>query len=672
MQYRKEIDGLRALAIIPVIIYHSGLTFLSGGFVGVDVFFVISGYLITSIIRSELETGMFSFKNFYERRARRILPALYVVLFCTIPLAYLWMSPHDLRKFSKNLLGGVLFISNLVSYKESNYFDTSSLTKPLLHLWSLSIEEQFYLFFPIIFILLWKISIKKIILALLLIFAISLYISELMLDTKSAASFYLLTSRAWELVIGSLASFIIFKNSNKNEFYREILAFLGLTLIVCSLLFFDRNISFPGLHALLPTFGASLILIFGTKNTLTGKILANKYLVKIGLLSYGAYLWHQPAFAFFNYKNISSPNLITSTLLIIFTMILAYLSWKYIETPMRDKKRYSSKFVWRISLLGAIIFIALGSIGYLSKGFPYRFPSQLENAFYPPSSNEHKLCNFKTDHDDQNIKICEFGDLKSQSAIILFGDSHASSLLASLDSIFKSKKVKGLRVKLNENCHSIPRFISGEINEKNKIKINECLNNFNHFLEYTKKNADGIIISIYWTPKLLPLLEEPYYFDNGEGGVASGNADLIKPNLVLNNNYELLANNELAKKNAVLFLLDSLKDTHKKLFLVYPIPEVGWDIPRYNFKDYLKNKDIKPLITTSYEKYKKRNEFINNIFDTYNFNNVIKIKSGEILCDKPIYSRCLAQLNSNPLYLDNNHLSLFGANIIAKEISEKM
>jgi hypothetical protein len=191
-------------------------------------------------------------------------------------------------------------------------------------------------------------------------------------------------------------------------------------------------------------------------------------------------------------------------------------------------------------------------------------------------------------------------------------------------------------------------------------------------LEYAKKNADGIIVSIYWTPKLLPISQETYFFDNGEGGIASGNSDLIKPNLVLSNNDELLSNNESAKKNAILYFLDSLKGTHKKLFIVYPVPEVGWDIPRYNFKDYLNDKDVKPLITTSFERYKKRNEFINNIFDEYNFNNVYKIKSGEILCDKPIHARCLAQLNSNPLYIDNNHLSLFGANFIAEAISEKM
>jgi peptidoglycan/LPS O-acetylase OafA/YrhL len=216
MDYRREIDGLRALAVLPVILFHAGFDSFSGGFVGVDVFFVISGYLITTIILAELEQGKFSIVNFYERRARRILPALFLVMLVCLPFAWLWLLPIDMKDFSRSLIAVSVFVSNILFWRESGYFDTATELKPLLHTWSLAVEEQFYVVFPLLLILLWRLGRRWILVTLGLAFFASLALSEWATYANRSAAFYLLPTRGWELLLGAFAAFYLSKSNHKD------------------------------------------------------------------------------------------------------------------------------------------------------------------------------------------------------------------------------------------------------------------------------------------------------------------------------------------------------------------------------------------------------------------------------------------------------------------------
>lgn len=333
MNYRREIDGLRAVALLPVILYHAGFEQFSGGFIGVDVFFVISGFLITSIILTEKQAGTFSLVNFYERRARRILPALFFVMLACLPFSWFWMLPNQLNGFSESLVSVSLFISNIYFKKDTGYFAATAEEKPLLHTWSLAVEEQYYLIFPALVLLLWRFGRKWLLLVLSLLAASSLLFSELDSSNRTDEIFYDTRGRVWELLIGS---FIVILNSEKIKFNnsangRQTGSLIGLALIVYAIFAFDKSTPFPSSYTLIPTLGTAFVIIFATPQTIVGKMLGSKFLVGVGLISYSAYLWHQPLFAFARIRSLIEPSIWLFGLLTLFSFLLAYLTWRYIE-----------------------------------------------------------------------------------------------------------------------------------------------------------------------------------------------------------------------------------------------------------------------------------------------------------------------------------------------------
>jgi peptidoglycan/LPS O-acetylase OafA/YrhL len=371
MDYRREIDGLRAVAVLPVILFHAGFETFSGGFVGVDVFFVISGYLITTIILAELEQGKFSIVNFYERRARRILPALFLVMFVCIPFAWLWLLPSDTKDFSQSLVAVTVFASNILFWRSSGYFDTAAELKPLLHTWSLAVEEQYYVLFPLFLMLFWKLGKRWILVTLGLVFVASLALAQWGAYANPIAAFFLLPTRGWELLIGAFAAFYLSK-ANRKDFGKGLSEFggwLGLVLILYSVFAYSKTTPFPGFYALVPTLGTVLIILFGSKHTTVGKLVGNKIFVGIGLISYSAYLWHQPLFAFARHSSLSEPSDYIFLFLSLLTLILAYGSWKFVETPLRSKLILDRSKFFLFSILGAIVFSIIGFIGHKLNGF---------------------------------------------------------------------------------------------------------------------------------------------------------------------------------------------------------------------------------------------------------------------------------------------------------------
>jgi peptidoglycan/LPS O-acetylase OafA/YrhL len=365
MLYRKEVDGLRAIAVLPVIFFHAGFEAFGGGFVGVDVFFVISGYLITNIILDELEQGKFSLVNFYERRARRILPALFLVLLACIPFSWILLSPADLKNFSESLIAVPLFISNFYFWRNGGYFETASELKPLLHTWSLSVEEQFYLLFPLFLIIFWKYCKRWMWLTLFIIFCASLALAHWAAEQRPDLAFYLLPTRGWELLIGVFCAKFMFKSYPK-EFSKatsEVSGCIGLALILFTVFTYKKSTPFPSLYTLAPTLGTALVIIFANNQTAVGKFIGNKLFVSLGTISYSAYLWHQPILAYSRHW-LWDLNLLVKLLLILLVIVISILSWKYVEIPFRNKSRFERKYVLASLFLAALSIIFLG---YFSK-----------------------------------------------------------------------------------------------------------------------------------------------------------------------------------------------------------------------------------------------------------------------------------------------------------------
>lgn len=371
MNYRPEIDGLRTIAVLPVIFFHAKFPFFTGGYIGVDVFFVISGFLITSIIIHELNSNTFSIGKFYERRARRILPALFTVVFVSIILSWVSLFPVEMKDFSQSLIAVSTFSSNILFWIEADYWATISELKPLLHTWSLAVEEQYYLFFPLLMLLSFKLNKKFMFIAILLLLFLSLYASTKFVASSPQAAFYLLPFRAWELLVGSFGAFLY--NGNQYSFKpNSSLSNLGFCLIVGSIFYYDKTTPFPSVSTLLPTIGTLMVILFIDKKSYLYNLLTQKHIVFIGLLSYSGYLWHQPLFAFVRNFTISEPSHFVFSFLIILTFLIAYLSWRFIEKPFRMKGKISSTKALCFSVVGLVAIFTFGLIGHQTKGFQSR------------------------------------------------------------------------------------------------------------------------------------------------------------------------------------------------------------------------------------------------------------------------------------------------------------
>ena len=435
MEYRREIDGLRAIAVISVILYHAGLQAFSGGFVGVDVFFVISGFLITSIILSEKDAGNFTLSNFYERRVRRILPALFLMTFICIPYGWFFMAPSDLKEFSESVLSLSVFASNILFWKTSGYFDTSAELKPLIHTWSLAVEEQFYLLFPIFLTVFWGLGKRVTISMLIVFFCISLAMAEWGSLHKPTATFFLLPTRAFEILIGTFVAFYLHtKVSVKSPNYgvsqsgRQAGSALGFLLVVYAVVEFDKQTPLPGLFTLVPTVGAALIIIFANHQTLVGQLLGSKVFVGIGLISYSTYLWHQPILAFIRIRIGNEINNIFIFPILLITVAFATLSWKFVEVPFRNKNLTSQKLLFLSGILCSISLILFGFFGSYTKGFIFRYE---KDDRYLAQIDFHESGKYVAKR-FTDLMMKDFDNKNGRRKILIVGDSFAQDLVNAL------------------------------------------------------------------------------------------------------------------------------------------------------------------------------------------------------------------------------------------------
>lgn len=431
--------------MLPVILFHAGFQTFRGGFVGVDVFFVISGYLITGIILTDLQAGQFSVARFYERRARRILPALFVVVLASWPLAWWLLTPLALQAFAGSVMAVVGFGSNILFWRESGYFAPEVELKPLLHTWSLAVEEQYYLLAPLALALLWRGGRRRTATGVGALGLASFGLATWLAPRDAEAAFYLLPTRAWELALGALVAMLPTGTLTARlpRTARELGAVLGLGLILGATLLLDASAQFPGPWALVPTVGTALVILLAEPTGLAGRLLGAPLLVGVGLISYSAYLWHQVLFAFARHAGIFPSEPGPAVILIGATLALAALTWRYVERPFRDATRVPRRTVAAWAVAGSLALLVTGAAGFHAHGVPGRLDAE-QHAFLAETGwvedrqeamPAWQHCNFYHFNGTRSQvpraalePDCRERNPAMPRAVLVWGDSHAQHL----------------------------------------------------------------------------------------------------------------------------------------------------------------------------------------------------------------------------------------------------
>ena len=678
LTYRPEIDGLRAIAVSAVILYHSQITILGhqvfmGGFIGVDIFFVISGYLITSIILKELlNAGSFSFKYFYERRVRRILPVLLFVMLVSLPFGWKYLLPDNLIDFSKSILYSLGFSSNFYFHYSGQQYDAvSGLFKPFLHTWSLSVEEQYYVLFPIILFITFKYFKKYLIHILIFGFVVSLFLAEWTSRNYPSTSFYFLHTRMWELLAGSILAYfeIISGHRSQNRILNLMLPFIGLLLIGHSILFFNNEMFHPSFYTLSPIIGVCLIIWFSNKDETITKILSTKLFVGIGLISYSLYIWHYPIFAFTKTIQFFDGDILKKLYIFGLIIFLSIISFYFIEKPFRNRNYNFNILI--IPILLCVFILNINLIVFVkNKGFPDRIPELvkkqlkekpwtiLKNSEGEPCYNSEANCKF---------------NIFSNKKIYLIGDSHMASIMFDLKDKVVQKDYQFIPI-VQPGCIYFPGF--NKINLKSK-KINKNCNNiyFQKLKEILSKEKNSIIIF----GGRYPLYLSGFLFDNLEGGIEDFSSDTKwKQNFVSDGKYKTLQKSFINEVSRI--------SENNKIILIYPIPEVGWNVV-IQMNKFIQNlkfpNDLNEfhslfekstLITTDYKIYQKRTESSFNLLDSLVGKNIYRVYPHKLFCDKTIKGRCITHDSNNIFYVDDHHPSSKGAeminDLIMKEIKK--
>ena len=615
--YRPEIDGLRAVAVVLILLFHAGFDWVSGGFIGVDVFFVISGYLITRNIAYQMDDGAFSFAKFYINRIRRLMPALFFTLLITLILGFYLFSPNDLERLGQSLLSAVFSVSNFFFWGEADYFNPSSDIKPLLHTWSLAVEEQFYLIWPALLFVLYKLKNKTLLVAFFLISIIaSLYISELYIENHPEAVFFLLPFRFFEFSLGALCVFITKKNLNKS-ILNELIFLTGILLIVIPALTYSSDTVFPGVSALLPCLGAAAIIFVGSASRVH-VVLSNKLFVSMGLISYSVYLIHWPIFVFYKYWVFEDISTIEVIVLLISSVLAGFLMWRFIETPFRYKKsaepneNKSSKLFLMTILLFAVSLSYLSHYVWKNEGLSSRLPAEFLLSKEEINVNKSR---FRKNFSKQYKHLLE-GE-ENNKKVILMGNSHAVDLLYSFRE--NGSTLDFTLLSTSARCYNFGTPLKKKFDNYCKQKLSFYLES-KHF-----KDADAVYLHDNW----------PRY--NGE--------DL---------NKRLAEIRAVTKAPIYVF---GPKMTYQK-----PVPQiVSAHMRMASINQYSKKFLVPHKIET--------NNAVKNLIENIDVENVYFVNLMKSQCGEK-FDNCqiVSEKNQKFLYFDGGHFTLHGA----KELGEKL
>ena len=451
--YRPEIDGLRAVAVLAVVLFHADIAPFTGGFVGVDVFFVISGFLITSIIEKDVAAGRFSFARFYERRIRRIFPALAAMSLFSVVLAAVLLVPTDFAQVGKSLIAMALFASNLFFRQDlgvTGYFKAGASPQMLIHTWSLAVEEQFYMLLPPALLLLHRYA-ARFVLPILAAAAVASFIASVILVSRAPTeAFYLIWPRAWELLVGSLLA-VRRLPALPNRFARELVTAVSAALILFTIFNYSDMTPFPGAAALPPCVGAALLLYVGDKGpTLAGALLSTRPFVFTGRISYSLYLWHWPIFAATKYMSGGYMSFLPARVAIVLSFAAAYLSFRFIETPFRTRWRGLPRFsIFAATAAVTLVLVLIGGAIVVDGGFPQRFSTKtreliarnLERSMDVPVDG---TCdNYRRDIESAaDVHWCPI-DPDAKHKILVWGDSHAGEMHALFETLYRDGALHG-------------------------------------------------------------------------------------------------------------------------------------------------------------------------------------------------------------------------------------
>jgi len=654
--YRPEIDGLRAVAIVPIILFHAGSESLSGGFVGVDVFFVISGYLITSIILNQLSHDRFSFLDFYVRRAKRILPALFLVLSVSVPLAVALMLPSALKDFGQSLISVATYSSNFYFRSSTDYFAPSADQIPLLHTWSLAVEEQFYLLYPALLYFLWRKQRERALLIVGLVATTSFALALLGSRNFPVSNFYLLPTRAWELLLGATASFLErrpFVATLDNALASGTLSLIGLALIVYSVFALGDQMPFPGAYALFPVVGAFLFVLFSNKRSISRSLLSAKPVVYIGKLSYSLYLWHFPVIVFAKFLQLQKEIYLEPAYLILITTGASILSFNLVENPIRHAS-LNGRGIMASVALASFVFATIGFTMSNDTDF-YKKYNQRQLRFLASLSEPRYEQDWNKCSKTALNRPCVGGDRGAAASVVLFGDSHAFTLFHPLSERL-SKTHEKLILYTDGNCPPI-------LEEGNEQISDDCLARVRKIYEtiLSDKRVRAIVLVARWDWYI-----DGSPFDNERGGVGDKSSNFLG---------KLRSEADRASLVSDLFArtFGKLSKTGKKILIVDSIPEAGWNVPRKILA--LLDNDSEQSIDLSYpyRAYLNRNRRFASLLDSFrNSDNVTIVEPSTVLCRTNVNGDCALTLNGKPLYMDDNHVNRIGATLLSKLIVDSL
>jgi peptidoglycan/LPS O-acetylase OafA/YrhL len=499
--YRPEVDGLRSVAVLPVIAYHAGFAAIPGGFAGVDVFFVISGFLITGIIAEELEAGRFSLGRFYERRARRILPALFAMMLPTLAIAWLVMVPYQLEDLAQSVVATLLFVSNILFWLEADYFAVEASSKPLLHTWSLAVEEQFYVVMPLLLAMLYRID-RRVVIPVLVVGAIASFGLALTYgQTAPSATFFLIQFRAWELLVGSLAAlWMRLASPAPNPWYAGI----GLVAVATSFFVVTENALWPGPLTLLSVLGTAALLLFVRSDVGVGRLLAWEPIRFVGLISYSLYLWHLPPLVFLHIAYFDDIPLWATLSAVAFAFVMAWVSWRFVERPFRQPGRIALRTFVPIVLLAALPMAVFGVVGVRTTGFQALLLAQI--------SAEHKHRVIDRDKEVaaraplwdrlEDASTRPFSEGDGRHKVLILGDSMSGDLIvATAGHPDRFPKTEFRRMRLDDRCMGrMVMAIDQSLREAGSKE--RCAREVTQLLSSNLiETADEIVLAANWQPE---------------------------------------------------------------------------------------------------------------------------------------------------------------------------
>ncbi|NTW88883.1 MAG: acyltransferase [Desulfobulbaceae bacterium] len=663
LKYRPDIDGLRAIAVLVVIFFHTGVPGFSGGFVGVDIFFVISGFLITSIILKDIKEEKFSIALFYERRIRRIFPALFPVIAVTLAIATCLFDAKIFKDFGHSITATTLFSSNILFCQESGYFAAPSLQKPLLHTWSLAVEEQFYIFFPLALIFIHRYLKSRYLLWILIAISLSLGASIYGVYHYPGVTFYFVPPRAWELLAGSLLALGVIPNVS-SLWLKNIFAVVGVGLITYSVCTYTEATTFPGHNAMPPVIGASLIIYSNMdgKGSVFSRLISLTRLGFIGLISYSLYLWHWPFVAFAKYLMFRPFNGYESAGIIIATLVISTLSWKYIEQPFRGKQMLLPE---RQSLFYAagvlmIVFSGIGGVIHLFNGMGYRierlYPgtnATMQKLKQDTLGVEHAKWDIITKKIGQGAIPPVVGARDTTPSFALIGDSHARALIPMLTQEALKKGISGYIMTSNDHP---PLLGIDQISEGYDQHLNRTNNALVQFIEQ-HKNVKTVFLAARWA--------------RYTKGVQYGSEDAFTIHLKESSSGKnSFRTNALLVQEGLSRMVAKLLDMKCRVILVTAVPEIGNEVPRiislHTRFPMLVNMD--ELLPT-FKKYNERQLEVQRILSGLaQLQGVTLIHPESRMFDEKGKVRIMA--DGEMLYNDDDHLSTAGALYVAPVFEE--